>query len=498
MILKNKILILLKKRQYIFGAIIIVLIVGGIFIFNNKKVTSDTIVVSHKDFINQVSVSGKVVPTDSVQLGFKSSAKINQIYFSVGDSVKKGQKIISLDSNDVKGTLEIAKANYEKVVNGATNADIDVAKAVVETAQINYDTIVKQQGLSVKVAYQNLLNSNLEAMTSSLLSNTVTPIISGNYVLGKEGQIKINIYFTGNGPSFSVSGLTTGSGIVATVNPQPIGDSGLYISFPSTSYNTVSDWIISIPNKKATNYLSNLNAYQSALETQDRLISIAKSNLDQAKSALTLKQSSARPEDLSAVEGALLSAQSDYDGRFIFAPFDGIITKIDAKVGEIASLNIPLVSMMSAEVFQIESYVPEVSIAQIKLGDEAKVTLDAYGEEVLFNAKVISIDPAETIKDGVSTYKIKLQFGEKDNRIKSGMTANVSITIFNKPNVIVVPGGVVFSKDGRKFVQIKVGEKIIDKEVALGISSALGQVEVARGLSDGDMVVLSPVNSTLK
>jgi HlyD family secretion protein len=498
MILNNKILPLLKKRKYLFGVIVVILIVGGIFLFNNKKVTNNVMVINHKNFINQVSVSGKVVPADSVQLGFKSSAKINQIYFSVGDLVKKGQKIMSLDSNDARGALEIAKANYEKVVNGATSADIDVAKTAVETAQTNLDTVVSQQDLSVKIAYQNLLNSNLEAMSSSLLSNTVAPTISGNYVLGKEGQIKISIYYTGNGPSFNVSGLTTGSGTVTTLNPQPIGDSGLYINFPSTSYSAVSDWIISIPNKKAKDYLLNLNAYQSALETQDRLVSVAKSNLDQAKSALIFKQSSARPEDLSAAQGALLSAQSDYDGRFIFAPFDGIITKIDAKVGEIASLNTSLISMMSADIFQIESFVPEINIAQIKLGDESKVTLDAYGESVLFDAKVISIDPAETIRDGVSTYKIKLQFGEKDDRIKSGMTANVSITTFNKPNVVVVPGGVVFSKDDKKFVQVKINEKIIDREVVLGSSSALGQVEIVSGLADGDMVVLNPTNSILK
>jgi RND family efflux transporter MFP subunit len=234
------------------------------------------------------------------------------------------------------------------------------------------------------------------------------------------------------------------------------------------------------------------------LETQDRLVSVAKSNLDQAKSSLALKQSNARPEDLSSVNGSLLVAQSDYNDRFIFAPFDGIIIKMDAKVGEIAPQNTSLVSMMSADVFQIESYVPEVSIAQIKLDDEASVTLDAYGEGVLFKAKVVSIDPAETIRDGISTYKIKLQFLEKNDQIKSGMTANVSIITFNKPNVIVVPGGVVFLKNEKNFVQVKINEKTVDREVVLGSTSALGQVEIVSGLKDGDLVVLSPFNSTAK
>ncbi|KKQ27224.1 MAG: RND family efflux transporter MFP subunit [Parcubacteria group bacterium GW2011_GWB1_37_13] len=195
-------------------------------------------------------------------------------------------------------------------------------------------------------------------------------------------------------------------------------------------------------------------------------------------------------------ENNLQDAKNKLSDYRIRAPFDGVVTKIDAKVGEIAPANEPLVTMMNAGTFQIESYVPEVNIALINIGDEANVTLDAYGKNVLFYARVVSIDPAETIRDGVSTYKIKLQFSENDNRIKSGMTANVSILIFSKPNVIVVPGGVVFEKGGKKYIQIKKDKKIINKEVTLGDASPLGQVEVVSGLADGDTVILNPLVSS--
>jgi HlyD family secretion protein len=148
--------------------------------------------------------------------------------------------------------------------------------------------------------------------------------------------------------------------------------------------------------------------------------------------------------------------------------------------------------MMSADAFQIESYVPEVNIAQIKLDNDAQVTLDAYGPSVNFVATVISIDPAETIKDGVSTYKIKLKFKENDDRIKSGMTANVSIATFVKQNVISVPGGVIFEKNGKNFVQIKNDDKITDREVVLGAVSSLGRTEIVSGLMDGDLILLNP------
>lgn len=72
------------------------------------------------------------------------------------------------------------------------------------------------------------------------------------------------------------------------------------------------------------------------------------------------------------------------------------------------------------------------------------------------------------------------------------MTASVTIITFSKPNVVVIPGGVVFERDGKKFVQVKVEEEILEKEVVLGITSSLGQVEVVSGLSDGDKVILNP------
>ena len=166
---------------------------------------------------------------------------------------------------------------------------------------------------------------------------------------------------------------------------------------------------------------------------------------------------------------------------------------MDAKVGEIVSPNISLITMMGNGTFQIESYVPEVNIAKIKLGFDAIVTLDAYGSDVFFNAKVVEINPAETIRDGVSTYKIKLQFNDNDDRIKSGMTANVAIVTFSKSNVIVLPGGVVFKKSGEKFLQIKKDKNIIDVPIVVGEESSLGQVEIVSGVKEGDQVILNPV-----
>jgi multidrug efflux pump subunit AcrA (membrane-fusion protein) len=196
--------------------------------------------------------------------------------------------------------------------------------------------------------------------------------------------------------------------------------------------------------------------------------------------------------DIKQKQSAVMEAESNLNDYYIRAPFDGVITKIDTKVGEIVSPDLSIVSMMSDGIFQIESFVPEVSISMIKIGSSASVTLDAYGDSQIFKAKVIYIDPAETMQDGVSTYKIKLIFDTQDPRILSGMTANILVISSLKNNVIVLPKGVIYERNGINFIQIKNNKKIEEKEIKIGETSPLGQVEVVDGVNEGDIIILNP------
>lgn len=479
-----------KKKRFVFGVIFLVIVLFSVVLFKNHKNGVSTVTVKYSDFVNQVLVSGKVVASENVELAFKTGGLIEKTYFKVGEKVKKGQTIASLDSTDAKGTLEIAKANYQKVLNGATTTDINVVKSEVQVAQVALEQAKAQQDILVKNAKKNLLNSGFVVIAEDDQINETPPSVSGSYLKDVEGMISIEQYNSSGGTSFKTSGIVNAVGMVNTEIPQPIGDTGLYIKFPNTTTST--KWIVNIPDKKSSRYLENLNAYETALSNQTQAIANASAVFEKAKASLLLKETDARPEDVASAYGSLLVAESSYNDKFIFAPFDGVITVMDAKAGEIASPNIPLISMIGDETFQVESYVPEVNIAKIAIGNDAKITLDAYGENVFFDAKVVAIDPAETIRNGVSTYKTKLQFVNKDDRIKSGMTANVAITVFSKPNVLVVPGGVVFQKDGKNFIQIKNDKKVVDREVVLGESSSLGQVEIVSGVSEGENVILNP------
>jgi HlyD family secretion protein len=71
------------------------------------------------------------------------------------------------------------------------------------------------------------------------------------------------------------------------------------------------------------------------------------------------------------------------------------------------------------------------------------------------------------------------------------MTANLTLTTQEKQNTIVVPQGVLIHRGEQTFVEVLVGEEIVEHEVTTGLTS-LGQIEIISGLTEGEQVVLTP------
>lgn len=469
-----------------------------------------------------VKVDGTVTAAQDLSLAFQQGGVVSQVLVKPGDSVKAGQVLVQLNAQDASAaanqaaaSLASAKANYDKVINGATGADIDVAKAAVDTAQTaldnakkNLTAVTNQQNQLVKNALSTLLNTGLAAAPSTNNISSVIPTITGAYGGVQQGQYFIKVYSSGTGWRFSVTGLETADGLVSSA-PVALGTEGLYIQFSTTANMTSNDtWTINIPNTQSSNYLTNLNSYQAALQTQIQAVTAAQSAQDnaaaaltQAQATLTLKQTAARPEDIAAaqaqVEAAqaqVEAAQSALDKSRLTAPIDGVIASVGAKVGQTVTGSTiapspAAVKMLSAQKFQIDAYVSETDVAKIKVGDSASVTLDAYGSGVTFAASVISIDPGATEQSGISTYKTTLQFAQTDDRIKEGMSASVLISDQTHNNVLVVPQTAVIKQGSQTFVLTSAGgTKIQQTAVQTGITSVDGNVEILSGLSEGQQV----------
>lgn len=286
----------------------------------------------------------------------------------------------------------------------------------------------------------------------------------------------------------------------------------------------VNNEIIAVSAKQqaiAVQKAMNRNSVTSA-ESQE---SDAKNALASARDQLALKEAGSTAEQIRGQEAQVRQAQANVssqkatiaqaaanvqaiqariDKTVLKTPISGVVTSQEAKVGEIVAANAVVVSVISGA-FQIESDIAEVDIAKVKLGDTAKVTLDAYGTSEQFGAKVVKIDPAETIVEGVPTYTATFEFDQQDERIKSGMTANLDIVTDHRENVVAIPQRAVLAKEGERSVRVLVMEAdpkdssdtievMKEVPVKVGIRGIDGNVEILEGVREGDKVVTAIKN----
>jgi len=125
-------------------------------------------------------------------------------------------------------------------------------------------------------------------------------------------------------------------------------------------------------------------------------------------------------------------------------------------------------------------------------GETAKTTLDAYGPNVEFNAKIISRDLAETVIEGVATYKIVLLFDGEDERILPGLTANVDILVDKKDDVLYIPTRNILDRNGEKIVKLVTSEKngaYQEIKISTGLRGSDGRTEILFGISDGQKIL---------
>jgi RND family efflux transporter MFP subunit len=291
------------------------------------------------------------------------------------------------------------------------------------------------------------------------------------------------------------------SGFVNTTNPQRLGDSGLYILFPSTTNLAGANFVIEIPNKKASDYLTNENAYNSALKTRESALASTQSLVSQREAELALKVASARPSEIALGEAEVLSAKAslasavaNYEDTIIRAPEDGTITAVNIKYGEIVDVSKPAIVLEDISNLYVEALINEANIKNISLEQKVKVTFDALGKENIFNGKVSHIDPSSVASDGVVNYKIKVFLENNDPNIRPGMNAEIVITTFEKEGVLSIPETSLIKKENGSIAVNKITnlkkEKYQEVEVSTGNIGDGNMIEITYGITKEDKIVL--------
>ena len=540
-----------KKKSVIF--LLIVLVVVLVLFFNKDKdeeeyIKENAIISSLKE---TVEVTGSIESADDIDLNFSISGKLSNLLVNVGDEVHANQTLAYLSAGNKSAIVEGARAGVDAVQSrldallaGASGQDIIVTEEEVKTSEASYQTslnslinlkntrdqdidILETSSLNIlddkyftaqyalDVVYDAIVDSDADSYLNTLnqqLLNTSKVNYSSiknlynsliiDINLAKETKDQGNILEALDELELILKGISnnlidTFNVMLITLNDTVytetvVNNFKISINTQITAINTA----ISSVNSSSSELRSKILYYNNNIIEKEDAIALALSNLNLAKAKLELKKTPARDFEIAEAEADLRSAQatlsrylSDLSETVIKAPVAGLITDINFDKGEQTSLSEPIISMIGLSKMQIEVDVPESDITKIEIGDQVDITLDAFSYEDIFEGTIIFIDPAATVINDVIYYKVKVSFNELNDKIKSGMTADLIISTDSRENILVAPLRSIIYSEGEKYIKILENGNIVDKLVITGLKGDDGLVEIISGIKEGDKII---------
>lgn len=175
------------------------------------------------------------------------------------------------------------------------------------------------------------------------------------------------------------------------------------------------------------------------------------------------------------------------ENTVLVSPINGVVTARNYDPGDMTSAQ-PILTIEQLRPVKVLVNVNENDFAKVHKGMKANIKLDVYGDEE-FTGTVALIHP--TIDPDTRTFTVEINIDNRDERVRPGMFARVSLS-FGEANHVVVPDRAVvkMSGSGNKYVYVYKDGKVSYNKVELG-QRLDNSYEVLSGVADGDNVVIS-------
>jgi len=507
-----------RKKIFIIIIVLAVLGIGGVVYVKSQNTQGNIVKVVVGTVREEVSLTGKTKPEKEVTLAFETIGRISKVNVSVGDKVYAGQVLATQDSagsvfsiNKAKSALASDIADLSLLEKGTRSEDLAVSQTKVDNAEASLADAQRSFVDTLKDSFtksDNAIRNNVDQLFTNPRSQNPDFVftvsdqqLKTSILQGRVALESMLLQWNATVSSLSGTNYTVDASITVETNLNTVRDFldkvALVVNILSSNYSLSQTTITTYKNDVSTarssinTAIANLSSAKENVENALSAKNLALNELDLAKAGTVAEKIDAARAKVEGDKAEVSLLEHDLQSRFLQTPISGVVTKQEAKVGEIASPSTALISIHSAGELEIEVNVPEADVARIVVGNDAEVTLDAYGSDVLFKAKVLSIDPAETLIDNVPTYKTTFAFTSPDARIKSGMTANITIVSAKHENVLVIPGRAIFEKEGKKFVNVLNDDGTVNlRDVTPGLKGIDGNVEILNGLIEGEKVLI--------
>ncbi|HKG45808.1 MAG TPA: efflux RND transporter periplasmic adaptor subunit [Pyrinomonadaceae bacterium] len=349
---------------------------------------------------NSVTATGALQAVTTVQVGSQASGTISALYADFNSVVKKGQVVAQLDPSTAKAQVDQALANLQQARASLANARAAVvnSQAGVSDAQARSmaaRSTVQNNQAGVSGAEANVAVLKAQQDDALSLMKQQESLLKSGVIAQREYDVAVTAYRTAEARyNQAVAQLNQ-----AKLTEQSASSAG-------------------IAQSQAVIEQSKAQVQQSQAQVQQ-----AQAQVQQAQAALSV-------------------AEVNLSHTTITSPIDGIVVSRDVNVGQTvaASLSAPTLFTIANDLTQMQviANIDQADIGLVEQAKSVKFTVDAFpGKEFEGKIEQMRLNPVNV--QNVVTYNVVIDVDNPEQKLKPGMTANLTITIDERNNVLKVP-----------------------------------------------------------
>jgi RND family efflux transporter MFP subunit len=177
------------------------------------------------------------------------------------------------------------------------------------------------------------------------------------------------------------------------------------------------------------------------------------------------------------------------------APIDGVVSAVNIATGLDAPSGNAIV--VSSRTYEVTASVVESDLSSVKVGQKVAITVSAVNASLNGTVASIALAPSTTSgSSSVVSYPVSVLIDGTNDLLRSGMSADVSITVAQATNVLVVPTAAISGSNGTYVARVLAADNSVTATpVQVGLVTTSG-AEVTSGLSEGQTVVTGTVSQT--
>jgi HlyD family secretion protein len=506
-----------NMKRVIIIVVAVAVIAVGIFLWQrynnqNKQGTLladlQTVVAERGTLVSTIGATGTVRSNQEAVLNWQTSGTVDQIFVKVGDRVTRDQELASLAQTSLPQNVIMAQADLvsaQKALEDLMNSQLQQAMALqaVEAAQQALDDLLNpdlQQALALQAiadaekkvefaetAYQN---------TQTTADQASIDAAEAQVVLTRDALTKAQEKFAplANKPEDNVARAAAQSELAQAQQKYDLAVRNYNAMLSAASATDVSVAEANLATAKAQ--------LSEAQRQYDRIkdgpnpsdVALLEAQLGDAQREWERMKDGPDPDDIAVAQARIAAAEATTNQKHITAPFDGVLTMRENKIGDQVAPGAPAFRVDDLSRLLVDLEISEVDINQIKDGQEVSLTFDAIqGKE--YHGVIIEVALVGTQVEGIVNFTVTIELSDADEDVKPGMTSAVNIITGQLDDVLLVANRAVRVVQGTRVVYILKNGSLEPVEVVLGASSDVYSEVVDGALEVGDVIVLNPPSS---